>query len=354
MVSDKLIAWYHSNKRDLPWRDTVDPYFIWLSEVILQQTRVAQGLSYYLKFVDAFPTVTALANATEDEVLKLWQGLGYYSRARNLHHAAKQIVNEFGAVFPNDYQKVRGLKGIGDYTAAAITSFAFNLPYAVLDGNVYRFLSRFYGITIPINSAPAKKVFASVAQEILNTKAPALHNQAIMEFGALHCTPVNPHCAVCPLQTDCVAFRNKSVNCLPVKEKKIKIQSRYFYYFIIIDRKQTYIQQRIDSDIWKGLFQFPLLETDEALDENELLNNGFFSELIMNDSYEVKSVSTVIKHILTHRHIHTQFIVVNVNAEYESDSLKKYTKVELIDLNKYAWPRVIDRYLQNQNAIELE
>ena len=354
MVSDQLTSWYQLNKRDLPWRETRDPYFIWLSEVILQQTRVAQGLDYYLKFTHQFPDVSSLANASEDEVLKLWQGLGYYSRARNLHHAAKEIVSNYKGNFPKEYNQIRSLKGIGDYTAAAIASFAFDLPHAVLDGNVFRFLSRYYGIHEPINSPKAKKIFSELAQDILNKRNPAMHNQAIMEFGALQCTPTNPNCSRCPLIATCSAYHNKQVANLPIKIKKVNVTNRYFYYFIVLDNGNTFIHQRTGNDIWKGLFQFPLLESTNELTDMQIVESNYVEQLFSSLDYVIVQMSESIKHILTHRHIYTKFIIVEINGGMTNKQFDVYKRVELKQLSKFAWPRVIDRYFEKQKFDSIE
>ena len=263
--------WYRQNHRDLPWRNTRDPYLIWLSEVILQQTRVDQGLSYYLKFAEHFPEVLDLAEADEQDVLKLWQGLGYYSRARNLHAGAKQIRDQFGGQFPEDFKSIRSLKGIGDYTAAAISSFAFDLPHAVVDGNVYRVLSRYFDINTPIDSGTGKKMFNDLAQSLIEPEEAATHNQAIMELGALVCTPRSPQCHACPLNNSCLALQNGTIEQRPVKTKRGKVKDRYFTYLIFLDNDRTFLQKRVAKDVWQHLFQFPLIESQEPLDPAEII-----------------------------------------------------------------------------------
>src|ERR1043165_6651460 len=255
--SGKIMTWYEQNKRDLPWRNTRDPYLIWLSEVILQQTRVDQGMAYYHKFAEAFPTVKDLAKADSDKVMKLWQGLGYYSRARNLHAAAKMVAGKYKGVFPASYEGIKELKGVGDYTAAAIASFAFKLPHAVVDGNVYRVLSRVFGIETPIDSTQGKKEFNKLANELLDISNPADHNQAVMEFGSQFCKPVNPDCKSCFFNTKCFAFKHSKVPELPVKSKKTKVRSRYLNYFIIVDKNGSiFVHKRQKKDIWEGLYEF--------------------------------------------------------------------------------------------------
>ncbi|MBP7272940.1 MAG: A/G-specific adenine glycosylase, partial [Saprospiraceae bacterium] len=240
---EKLLAWYDATPRPMPWKETNNPYHIWLSEIILQQTRVAQGLPYYLRFVEKYPTINALADAPEEEVFKLWEGLGYYSRARNLHATAKFIAYTLNGNFPDTFAALLSLQGVGHYTAAAIASFAYNLPHAVIDGNVYRVLSRILGSATPIDSAEGKKYFAATAQALLNLSQPARYNQAIMNFGALHCVPQNPHCSSCPFQEICVGFQNNCVGSLPVRQKKIAINTRYFYYYIIQDANNDILIQ---------------------------------------------------------------------------------------------------------------
>lgn len=265
IFSEKLIAWYAENKRELPWRDTTDPYIIWISEIILQQTRVAQGYDYFLRFIHRFPNVTALAEAPEDEVMKCWQGLGYYSRARNLHAAAKSM----NGVFPATYEEVRALKGVGDYTAAAICSSAYGMPYAVVDGNVYRVLSRYFGIDTPVDSTEGKKLFAALADEMMDKSQPAVYNQAIMDFGAIQCTPQSPNCLFCPLVDSCSALKEGTITKLPVKQHKTKTTNRYFNYIYVRVGACTYLHKRTEDDIWKNLFEFPLIETEAPVTEEE-------------------------------------------------------------------------------------
>ena len=261
--------WYNEHKRDLPWRETTDPYQIWISEIILQQTRVAQGYAYFLRFMERFPTVKSLAEAPEDEVMRLWQGLGYYSRARNLHEAARMIASREDG-FPKTYEEVRSLKGIGEYTAAAICSFAYGLPYAAVDGNVYRVLSRWLGIDTPIDTATGKKLFSKWANQLLDTQHPGLYNQAIMDFGALQCLPQSPDCSTCPLEVSCVARKEGCVDKLPVKSHRTKVLPRYFNYIYVRAGAFTFIHKRTDDDIWKNLYELPLVESDTPWTEEEL------------------------------------------------------------------------------------
>ena len=285
---------YKLNKRNLPWRNTSDPYFVWLSEIILQQTRVDQGLSYYKKFIQQFPTIKDLAAANEEVVMKLWQGLGYYNRARNMHQTAKYISNNLNGEFPTSYSDIIQLKGIGDYTASAISSFCFQEVQAVVDGNVYRLLSRYYGVDTPIDTTKGKKAFKELANELIYKNDPGLFNQAIMEFGALQCKPM-PECETCPLINSCIAFHENTKKQLPVKSKKIKQKSRYFNFLVITDKKSIYIEQRNKKDIWNKLFQFPNIETEI---EAEYLPD--FQHLLKIDQLTVQSID-LIKHLLTHQ-----------------------------------------------------
>ena len=313
--SHKILHWYTKNKRILPWRETKDPYKVWLSEIILQQTRVSQGLPYYLKFTDRFPTVSDLANASEDEVLKLWQGLGYYSRARNLHETAKMVVNEYDGEFPKTYKGLLKLKGVGDYTASAIASISYNIPEPVVDGNVYRVLSRFYGVKLPINSTQGIRYFKQLAREVMNSGHIRDYNQAIMEFGAIQCTPKNPDCQGCPLNEGCIALQKNEINELPVKIKKAKIKNRYFNYLVILDPDdKTLLQQRKGRGIWQNLWEFPLLETKDIIEMDEL--DRRYDEVIdLPDSPEVYQFNhDAIVHKLSHQHLYTKFWVVKTNA----------------------------------------
>ena len=346
--SDNLISWYKQNKRDLPWRNTTNPYKIWLSEIILQQTRVNQGLSYYYKFIEHYPTVNDLATASEQDVLKLWQGLGYYSRARNLHATAKVITKEYKGIFPNDYNSILSLKGIGEYTAAAIASFAYQLPYPVVDGNVFRVLARIYGIDAPIDTPVGKKTFYALANELINKKQAALHNQAIMEFGALVCTPKNPDCENCVFNNSCAALANKQVDLLPVKSKKIKQTNRYFNYLIIENNhSETFIAERKNSDIWKGLYDFPLIETWEKISSfNELSKHPTFQQLLPNSTTLVlNKVSSETKHILSHQKIYATFwhITANKTNHLETD----FTKINSSSINNYPLPKLIENYVKS-------
>ena len=289
--SKALVSWYLQNKRDLPWRETTNPYCIWLSEIILQQTRVDQGLAYYLKFVKNFPTVFDLARADEEEILKLWQGLGYYSRARNLHTSAKYIIDELEGVFPTNYKSLLKLKGVGDYTASAIASICFDEPTAVVDGNVYRVLARYFGIATPINSTSGIKEFKKLAQELIDVKNPANHNQAIMEFGARMCKPQNPDCTICPLNDSCIALQKKEVKNLPIKDKKVKVRKRYFNYLVVITSdKKTILRKREGKGIWQNLYEFPLIETQVVIDKVDLINLKEFNNLFKKEELTISNL----------------------------------------------------------------
>lgn len=298
----QITDWYRQNSRDLPWRSTKNAYFIWLSEVILQQTRVDQGRSYYEKFVAEFPIIDLLAAAEEEKVLKLWQGLGYYSRARNLHRTAKLVVEHFNGTFPANYKELLSLKGIGPYTAAAIASFAYDLPHAVVDGNVYRVLSRYFGIDDPIDSTIGKKNFQLLADSLIPHNAPALFNQAIMEYGALVCTPVNPDCEGCALVASCASGRSKLYLERPVKEKKTKVRHRYFHYFHSEKDGQICLLKRTAKDVWQELYEFPMIETESATDDS----NEKLVQLIQNSTRMFEA-----KHILSHQQIHATFYKTN-------------------------------------------
>ena len=318
--SGKILDWYHQNKRSLPWRNSIEPYKIWLSEIILQQTRVAQGTPYYLRFVEKFPTVYHMANASEEEVLKLWQGLGYYSRARNLHATAKIVVNQYNGEFPDTCKELLKLKGVGDYTASAISSICFNEPQAVVDGNVYRVLSRYFGIDIPINSAEGIKYFKSLAEKVMDVNDIRDYNQGIMEFGAIQCSPKKPLCLHCPLNESCVALQKGIVGQLPVKLKKTKVRKRFFNYIIPIyidadGNRFTNLQQRKGKGIWQNLWEFPLIESNSML-EIEDVDNRYKQLFEGNGEIELIEFNEVaIIHKLSHQHLHTKFWILNTNTE---------------------------------------
>ncbi|MDR2859924.1 MAG: A/G-specific adenine glycosylase [Mediterranea sp.] len=339
--TETIINWYEEYKRELPWREISDPYLIWISEIILQQTRVKQGYEYYLRFVNRFPDVATLAAADEDEVMKYWQGLGYYSRARNLHTAAKSM----NGIFPKTYSGVLALKGVGEYTAAAICSFAYNMPYAVVDGNVYRVLARYWGIDIPIDSSEGKNFFTALAGELLDCKHPAIYNQAIMDFGALQCTPQSPNCMFCPLSDTCLALSKGRISQLPVKQYKIKTTNRYFNYIYVRAGAYTFITKRIADDIWKNLYEFPLIETAHALSEEEFYALPEFQTLFVgNEKPIVRSVCRNVKHVLSHRVIYVNFYEVVLPEHTESFS--SYRKILIAELEHYAVSRLIHSFIE--------
>ena len=338
-LTEALLDWYADNKRDLPWRGTTDPYRIWISEIILQQTRVVQGYEYFLRFIRRFPDVRTLASASEDEVLKYWQGLGYYSRARNLHAAAKSMNGKF----PESYQEVRALKGVGDYTAAAICSIAYNMPYAVVDGNVYRVLSRYCGIDVPIDSTEGKKLFAALADEMLDKSRPAAYNQAIMDFGAIQCTPQSPNCMFCPLADSCSALSKGLVMQLPVKQHRIKTSNRYFNYIYVRMGAYTFIHKRSGNDIWKNLYEPPLIETDREWTEEELYASPQFREMLAGGEEPiVRLVRKGVKHVLSHRVIYANFYEVILPEN--SASFAKYQRISVEDLHKFAVSRLVNQF----------
>ena len=336
-----LIEWYQNNRRDLPWRRTKNPYLIWISEIILQQTRVAQGYDYYQRFVKRFPDVFSLADADEDEVMKYWQGLGYYSRARNLHAAARSMAEAGG--FPKTYKEVLALKGVGGYTAAAICSFAYGMPYAVVDGNVYRVLSRWLGIETPIDSTEGKRIFAEVAAEMLDKAQPGLYNQAIMDFGALQCTPVSPNSMFCPFIDTCVARQKGLVDTLPVKQHKAKVTNRYFNYIYVRMGAHTLINKRTGNDIWKNLYELPLIETESEVPEEKFYALPQWQEMLAEG--EVPSVRLVqkgVKHVLSHRVIYANFyeVILPENAA----SFAQYQRIRIEDLHKFAVSRLVNQF----------
>jgi A/G-specific adenine glycosylase len=341
--SNYLIQWYLHNKRDLPWRNTTNPYHIWLSEIMLQQTRVAQGTPYFLSFVNAFPTVFDLADADEEQVLKLWQGLGYYSRARNLHKTAQHVATELNGVFPDKYKDLLSLKGVGEYTAAAIASFSYGESVAVVDGNVFRVLARYFDIETDIAVASAKKEFAALAFELMPKDNPATFNQAIMEFGALQCVPKSPNCGICVFNESCLALQRKKVDQLPVKSKKLKVRNRYFNYLVVSDdNEDTVIQKRTAKGIWQNLYEFPLIETEavESFDYIvERIDKGFF----VNDSvvsvmeYNDKSII----HKLSHQHLHIKFWKVNIKGVVKNG-------IDGKTLRTFPFPIVIHNFIERE------
>lgn len=341
-IADILLDWYAREGRDLPWRQTRDPYRIWLSEVILQQTRVRQGLDYYHRFVARFPDVVSLAAAAEDEVLKLWQGLGYYSRARNLHAAAREVVDRFGGRFPSDYDSVRSLRGVGDYTAAAICSAAFGLPCAVVDGNVYRVLSRLFDLSEPIDTSAGRKLFAQLARSELDLRRPGDYNQAIMDFGALQCTPASPRCPTCPLASRCLSLASGSLSDRPVKRGRTRTRDRWFNYLHITSGDRTLLCRREERDIWQGLYEFPLIETAASVDFTALAATPQFDGLLGDVPWQLSGSVTLPVHRLSHQTIRA---VVHRIATPSLPSSGGFQSVPADSLGDYAVPRLLDRYL---------
>lgn len=331
--TDEILNWYDQHKRNLPWRNTTSPYFIWLSEIILQQTRVDQGLSYYEKFITTFPTINDLAKASEDEILKKWQGLGYYSRARNLHTTAKIVVEKFNGKFPETYDKIIKLKGIGPYTAAAISSFAFKQKKAVVDGNVYRVLSRYYGISTPIDSSQGKKQFEELANLLIDEKHPDLFNHAIMDFGAIQCKPKSPNCTECPLTDNCEAYNQNTINKLPVKEKKTKVRKRYFNYLVVEKDGLFLFEKRKEDGIWKNMYQFPLIETEKEQASSP------FDEFIDIQKEDTPLVYHTL-HVLSHQKIYAKFWKISDPKLFKSKLDYQFYLPDNIAL-----PRLIEKYL---------
>ena len=350
VFSDEIILWYNQNKRDLPWRTTSSPYKIWLSEIILQQTRVNQGLPYYYNFLEKFPAIEDLAAAEEQEVLKLWQGLGYYSRARNMHKAAKQIAFDLKGEFPTNKKKLLDLKGVGEYTASAIASFCFNEAAAVVDGNVYRVISRFFGLDTPIDSTEGKKMFNAIAHEQLNSEQPALHNQAIMEFGALQCIPKKPQCINCPLQHECYALKNKLVDKLPKKSKKIKQKSRFFYYLDLRYDSLTYLIKRGKKDIWENLYEFPMIETNTETEIDEVLNSDAFNSYGFQGVI-IEEVLKLKNHKLSHQVLHPNIIRLRLTAPPKNS---KFITINKDKIHLYPTHRLMENYLKTLDANNYE
>jgi len=343
-LNTQIHHWYSINRRDLPWRNYRNPYYIWLSEVILQQTRIDQGLTYYNKFVDEFPEIKDLAEASEDQVLKLWQGLGYYSRARNLHFTAKYITKNLNGKFPDTYEEIRKLKGIGNYTAAAISSISFNLEHAAIDGNVFRVLSRYFGIFEPTDTSRGKSYFQELANNLIKGTDPGMHNQSLMEFGAIQCVPKNPDCESCPLQNRCYAKSMQKINELPVKKKKIIQQDRFLNYLVIKSNYSTFLRKRINNDIWRNLFEFPVIETYEKTELNELINSKDFKEIV-NMNAIIEHSGNWKLHILTHRRIHYRMIRISI-PEFGANQ-NEYIHVNRQDISNFAVPKLLESYIDD-------
>ena len=338
-----ILNWYMVNKRDLPWRNTNDPYSVWLSEIILQQTRITQGLPYYLKFINKYPTINSLARANENDILILWQGLGYYSRARNLLKTAKFIVDECNGKFPSTYTELIKLKGIGEYTASAISSICFNERRAVLDGNVYRVISRFYGIDVPVNNHFGKKFYMDYAQKLAPKKSCGDYNQGIMDFGSLICKPKSPLCHKCILGKDCIASKMKNINYFPVKLKKNAPKITHFNYLVLLDSDHMIWMNKIKNGIWKNLFQFPMIESKKELNKTQVLSNEIFKSIApISNSDIILFNSSPIIHKLSHKTIYAKFWILPV--EHSNSNSIKFS-----DVNKYPVPRLIEKFLDKFN-----
>ncbi|MBL0357639.1 MAG: A/G-specific adenine glycosylase [Chitinophagaceae bacterium] len=346
--TNQLLRWNKElNKREMPWKGEKDPYKIWLSEIILQQTRVNQGLEYYNRFVKAFPTVEQLAKAPENKIFKLWEGLGYYTRCKNLIASAKYIYNDLGGEFPDTYETILALKGVGPYTAAAIGSFAFNLPRAVLDGNVFRVLARYFGIDAPIDGNDGKKLFSLLAEELLDKKKPAMYNQALMDFGAIVCKPQLPLCSDCRLKKKCVAYLNNNTGQLPLKEKTISRKTRWFYYFVLQYNNQWHVHKRSSKDIWENLYEFMLVENDQSLTIEELLKRPAIKAIMQKKSIAIKTVSGIYKQQLTHQTICGQFISLTVTNPLH---LKGFELVDKTQIDHLPFPKFISNYLKDKTV----
>lgn len=345
--SGLLLEWYRDNARTLPWRETKDPFKIWLSEIILQQTRVQQGLPYYQKFLQNFSNVVELADASEQEVLSLWQGLGYYSRARNLHACSRQIRDEYGGIFPNSYQELLKLKGIGPYTAAAIASFCYMESVPVVDGNVFRVASRYLGIDLDIAQASSRKVFENAVANLMKGSPPDQFNQAIMEFGALQCVPGLPDCQSCSLQNSCFAFQHKQQRSLPVKLKKLKVKDRYFHYILVQSGDQVLMRERTAGDIWQGLHDFLLIESEHPLTLGDIRNQRKLEEMGIQ-GHKILDADFVVKHVLTHQRLHCKFYLYHCEKAELSDIQKnaKCKSLNIKELEHVAKPILIDKFLK--------
>ena len=344
-----LYKWASETPRPMPWKGEKNPYLIWLSEIILQQTRVEQGLPYFEKFKERYPTVKDLANASEDEVMKMWEGLGYYSRARNLHFTAKFISNDLDGVFPSDFDSIKMLKGVGDYTASAIASFAYDLPHAVLDGNVFRIFSRFLGIETAIDSTAGKKEFKRITQEFLDKKEPAKYNQSIMDFGAKQCTPKNPDCKNCPLNKKCIALEKNLIEKLPLKSKKLVKKTRHFNFLVFKKGNLRWIEKREGKDIWKNLYQFPIIESIEAIDElMKLKFDDTWTPFLEKKGWKIFKKSRPFKQTLTHQNIIAVFWEFEIEDETFSSLVPSLIRVNQNSLLDFAFPKIIDLYLKDK------
>jgi len=340
-----LLQWHSTIDRNLPWKASNDPYRIWLSEIIMQQTRIEQGTPYYLRFVEAFPTIIELADADEDQVMKLWQGLGYYSRARNLHHTAKTIRDEYNGIFPSDYKDILALKGVGRYTAAAISSFAFDQEYPVVDGNVIRAISRYFGITAAVDTSQTLKEINQLAEKLIKGSDPAMYNQAIMDFGALMCAPKSPNCIDCPMNHSCLAFEKSLVDSIPFKSKKVKKKERFLHYFYIVDSEgKTILNHRNEKDIWRSLYDMPCIENDSKNYLTDSVIQDFITGATQTRAIEISVPSKIYKHILSHRTIYGIFYKIKVAKLPKT--INNYILTEVSDLETFAFPVLLTNFLE--------
>lgn len=346
-ISDKVIQWYIAAHRQLPWRLTKEPYKIWLSEIILQQTRVAQGHSYYKQFIDEYPNIAAMAAASEREILKLWQGLGYYARARNLHSTAKDIFHNHNSLFPDSFSQLRKLRGVGDYTAAAIASICFDKPHAVVDGNVYRVLSRLFANPLPIDTSDGKKTFADLAHHILDKKDPGTHNHAMMELGAMVCLPRNPTCLICPLQSDCKAYIANSVSYFPVKARQNKTHDRFFHYFFVYQNGKFLMVQRKFPGIWRNLYEFPMIEHTRLVSYRSIQQNPEFQETFIGLKLKQQVDAVDRLHVLSHQRIHARLILLSI-VEGDLENLDgKYITLGFDELKTYPIHRLMELFIEH-------
>lgn len=345
--SRKLFSWYNNNKRILPWLGLKDPYKVWLSEIILQQTRVEQGISYYIKFLKKYPAIQFFAKAPEDEIMKMWEGLGYYSRAGNMITTAKTIVEKHNGIFPDSYESLIQLKGIGNYTANAILSYAFDKPFAVIDANVMRIFSRIYGIKEPVDSLAGKKTIELLAGKLLDKKKPGEFNQAMMDFGSLICKPKNPKCENCPFNNSCIAYKTNSIELYPLKNKKVIKQKRYFNYLVLISGNKIMIEKRTGKDIWKNLYQFPLIESDKIYTLDQLKNNSVYKNMIIH-SVTKTTISEIYAQQLTHRSIKSRFFIIECN-NLKDVHIPEAAFIHLKDLKNYSFPGTIRNFLKRNS-----
>lgn len=354
-IATTIQAWYHKNKRTLPWRKEKDPYKIWLSEIILQQTRVEQGMQYYYRFIEQFPDIHTLAKANEQTVLKLWQGLGYYNRARNLHTTARYIVNELNGKFPQSYKELIKLKGVGAYTAAAIASFAYNEQIPAIDGNVARVIARLFGVNRPVNTTSGAKELQTIAGQLIPPANSGMFNQAMIEFGAIQCTPRNPQCESCPLKEVCYAYKNGQVDKLPVKNKQIKQRNRYFNYLKIHSGNSLFLQKRTGNDIWRNLYEFPLIETRKQINPEAVLQLQEWQQILKNLSLELLYVSPLIKHQLSHQRIYGRIFAIRLTSTPAPESYlrQQYLEIRANRFEQYPVPRLITRLLEDHKQTGL-